>query len=255
MSFHLAELTTDRRQLRDTLATMAPIEHRLFHTAEMLEAILFELPQRDLLLSKAVCKLWNETIEKSKKLQRALYFVSDGAGRFIVGRGLLLLLQHYMSPQLLTSSDGVILKDPQTSLPQTVKPEPNPLLERMLQVLFLGYYELACHGKSILPKAYAHPRSSWRRMLLTQSPISSFYFYSVWKDLNTNRLDYLMDQIVNADRVTIDDWVKCLEKIQHRRGKRYRLSRSYMICELWDPALSNEVVPVPIYFGRDWTCT
>lgn len=125
----------------------------------------------------------------------------------------------------------------------------------MLQTLFLGYYELAYHGKSILPKAYAYPRSSWRRMLLTQSPISSFYIYSVWKDLNTNRLDYLMDQIVNAGRIIIEDWIRCLERIQHKRGKRYRISRSYIICELWDPALSNEVVPVPIYFGRDWTCT
>lgn len=76
--------------------TMAHNEHRIFHVAEMLEAILHKLPQKDLLLSKAVCKLWNETIKKSNPLQRALYFILDGAGRFIVGRGLLLLPQRYV---------------------------------------------------------------------------------------------------------------------------------------------------------------
>ena len=44
----------------------------------MLEGILLELPMKDLLLSKAVCKTWKKAIESSVKLQKALFFMPDG---------------------------------------------------------------------------------------------------------------------------------------------------------------------------------
>lgn len=66
---------------------MASVEHRIFHVAEMLEAMLHQVPQQDLLLSKAVCKLWKQTVEKSHKLQEKLHLTADGDGWFVVHDG------------------------------------------------------------------------------------------------------------------------------------------------------------------------
>ena len=46
----------------------------VFATFELLEAILFDLPIRTLLLSQRVAKQWKCTIERSTKLQQALFF-------------------------------------------------------------------------------------------------------------------------------------------------------------------------------------
>lgn len=149
--------------------------------------------------------------------------------------------------------DGVIRKDPRTPSPKTLEPEPNPLLIELLQALAHGYYKLTCSGKSVVPKVYAHPRSSWKRVLLTQPPIASIHIRSFWKDLNSTRLHGQIDQIVNDGRVTVDDWVKCLGRIQRGLGKRYELSRSFVVCEMWDLALINETVPLSMRPGSPWT--
>ena len=39
---------------------------------------------RDLLLSQAVCKTWKGAIEGSVKLQKALFFMPDGAERVML---------------------------------------------------------------------------------------------------------------------------------------------------------------------------
>lgn len=57
---------------------MTTTEHRIFGITEMLEAILDKLPQKDLLLSKRVCKAWGKVIDKSENLQKALFFMADG---------------------------------------------------------------------------------------------------------------------------------------------------------------------------------
>ena len=62
-------------------------EHRAFHVPELLEAILAELSPKDLLLGKRVCKVWKDAIEDSQKLQKALFFVPEEEGRFVVTTG------------------------------------------------------------------------------------------------------------------------------------------------------------------------
>lgn len=68
---------------------MASAEHRIFRITEMVEAILSELPQQDLLLSKAVCRTWSEIIDSSEKLQKTLFFMPESDVRFIINKGLL----------------------------------------------------------------------------------------------------------------------------------------------------------------------
>lgn len=44
-----------------------------FDTAELLEAILLELPMKDLLLSQKVCKQWKAMVDSSIRVQRKLF--------------------------------------------------------------------------------------------------------------------------------------------------------------------------------------
>ena len=47
----------------------------VYNTAELLESILHNLPTKDLLLAQRVCRQWKQAIERSPKLQRALFFL------------------------------------------------------------------------------------------------------------------------------------------------------------------------------------
>ena len=51
---------------------------RLFATTELLEAILLDLPPRDVLLLTRVSRAWRGTVEGSVKLQRYLFFRAAG---------------------------------------------------------------------------------------------------------------------------------------------------------------------------------
>jgi len=47
---------------------------------ELLEAILYELPMRDLLLVQRVNGRWQSTIQESKRLRRALFYEPVAGG-------------------------------------------------------------------------------------------------------------------------------------------------------------------------------
>ena len=49
-----------------------PSSERVFNTVELIEAVLLELPLRDILLAQQVCKTWQAAIAASSPLQRAL---------------------------------------------------------------------------------------------------------------------------------------------------------------------------------------
>ena len=51
---------------------------RVLATTELLEAILLDLPQRDVLLLTRTCRAWKEIVKGSVKLQRYLFFLAAG---------------------------------------------------------------------------------------------------------------------------------------------------------------------------------
>ena len=60
---------------------MASVQKAL-ETPELLELILLELPMKDLLLNaQRVCRRWKANIDGSIKLQRALFFTPETAGK------------------------------------------------------------------------------------------------------------------------------------------------------------------------------
>ncbi|KAK4613631.1 hypothetical protein CLAFUW4_09711 [Fulvia fulva] len=65
------------QQIPQQTANMYAAAHAVFYTTELLEQILLELPMKDLLLDQRVSKMWKECIDKSTKLQKALFFVAD----------------------------------------------------------------------------------------------------------------------------------------------------------------------------------
>ena len=52
---------------------MAMHTAQVFDTVELLESILVKLPTRDLLFAQRVCKRWQDTIQDSCVLRRALF--------------------------------------------------------------------------------------------------------------------------------------------------------------------------------------
>ncbi|KAK5117063.1 hypothetical protein LTR85_008994 [Meristemomyces frigidus] len=50
---------------------------RFFGVTELLKVVLLELSDRDLLLSQLVCRLFHDTINQSRKLQRKLSMIPD----------------------------------------------------------------------------------------------------------------------------------------------------------------------------------
>ena len=71
----------------DSTSSALSTEHRIFHVVELLEAILHELPIKDLLLDMRVCKTWKLAIENSIELQKDLFFLADGDAVPVVQSG------------------------------------------------------------------------------------------------------------------------------------------------------------------------
>lgn len=78
-------MATSKAQIQKSTATLAPAGEgatatltagqRLCDVTELLEAILYELPTRDLLFAQKVNKQWKAVIEGSIKLQHALFYI------------------------------------------------------------------------------------------------------------------------------------------------------------------------------------
>ncbi|KAK3717980.1 hypothetical protein LTR37_005406 [Vermiconidia calcicola] len=120
----------------DNSAMTAPAA--VFETVELLEAILYKLPVKDLLFAQHVAKLWRDIIKNSNKLQQALFLVPVNG-----------LYRAYRNPLLKPLFD--ILKANGMNGFYTATSDP------LLSTLELAWFE---------------PTASWRSMLLTQPPTS-----------------------------------------------------------------------------------
>ena len=60
---------------------MNSVASKAFNIAELLEAVLLELPCKDVLILQRVSRFWKATIDASLKLQKALCFTSSQQGQ------------------------------------------------------------------------------------------------------------------------------------------------------------------------------
>ncbi|KAK7948105.1 uncharacterized protein PG986_008991 [Apiospora aurea] len=130
---------------------------------ELLEAILLNLDQKDLLVSaRRVCRQWRQCIAETPSIQQHLF-----------------LLPEPRSNTAATTTNAGALPAPRQ----------NPLLARHFPEWFehgetWSVGQRLPFGPGIPPlpwitrrlKAYAHPRASWRRMLLQQPPRNGLGF-------------------------------------------------------------------------------
>lgn len=126
-----------------------PASQRTFGIAELLEAILVQLPPEDVLLAQRVSKDWQATIKTSKELQEKLFF-------------------RPISSQIFDRSrygDGK-WRDIETQ--EEVQPRWNPLLERLYDQLFLRVHTPQI--EDLPTSAWQRPEASWRKMLRSQPP-------------------------------------------------------------------------------------
>ena len=127
-----------------------PPSERALASIELLEKILLQLDLRSLLISaQSVNRRWRQLIEKSSKIQRALFFQPEkkrrGANEPMFNP---LLMETF--PSLFPQDGGTSAIFSFTSLDMIQTPE-----------------KLA---------AYARNEASWRRMLVQQPPLSELAF-------------------------------------------------------------------------------
>ena len=131
---------------------------KVLSTTELLEAILIELPTRDLLLAQQVSKQWQSVVVRSVQLQKALFFKAVPGGTIFSWD-----IKEY----------GKVLK--------------NPLLEPLFCLLnsvkaksFQSTTKELFNLPGYVHSSWNEPNASWRSMLPTQpATIDLFNVYSV----------------------------------------------------------------------------
>ncbi|RAH70558.1 F-box protein, partial [Aspergillus aculeatinus CBS 121060] len=137
-----------------------PQASRVFFISELLETIFLNLDMQTLLLSRRVCRTWNEVIRTSRKLQQALFYIPDPTIPAEQGRHNPLLID-----KLWFNFPGAPMG--------------------MRDGMHLAVYEVY-RDSLFMPRtprnrgreeAYRRPEASWRRMLLRQPPTSRVFFW------------------------------------------------------------------------------
>lgn len=120
-------------------------EHHLFHIPELLEAILIELPVKDLLLGQRVCKTWRGAIETSSRLQKALFFVPESSKRLELLPGKTIPAMR-MCKLLLTAIDCRYFDA--DSGKRARPPKTNTLVEKIMLALATGMFSFDALGNA-----------------------------------------------------------------------------------------------------------
>ncbi|KAF2726791.1 hypothetical protein EJ04DRAFT_582465 [Polyplosphaeria fusca] len=157
--------------------TEAPSSSRVFGVYELLEAILLYLPMRFLLLAQGVNRCWKATIDSSKPIQCALFFLP---------------------------------RDPDS------EPVKNELIEkvfaRFFRMTLLTYHWTKKDFKCIIKlkttrdlfgKGWKNTNASWRKMLMIQPPVFTL-------EITDNRVapdyhDCFNDPVNNKEGVRLAD--------------------------------------------------
>lgn len=179
---------------------------KVLDTTELHELILHKLPMRDLLLAQRVSKTWRELIQRSNKLQRALFlkpvkcglivhkrqsksrakaldcsWLTTGPARQLTGKE---ASAYANMPGIdLGGNVPIIIKDDDSfeltsdlfecqASGESMEVFKNPLLRPHFESPYCEYScaELCDSFYETLPRSWLAPNASWRSMYLTQPP-------------------------------------------------------------------------------------
>lgn len=147
---------------------------QVFALPELLGCILLELPMRDLLLDRRVCKTW-QAAARSKPIQRKLFFQP------MAGDEVPLHLAWVGGDQ---DGDDFLVNEMNSiwtrSNPDSVEQIPVPIYQNPVLAVLLTKMSRRTKkfGKSrkLLPRRWQRPDASWRRMLATQPSFAAEEF-------------------------------------------------------------------------------
>ncbi|GAB1735258.1 hypothetical protein NU219Hw_g2901t1 [Hortaea werneckii] len=183
---------------------------RALGTLELLEGVLCKLPLQDLLRAQSVCKQWQMVIDRSKKLQRALYFepVPRAPVAFCEEPAGCMSYSQWTRAGSNERCVG-ILENPILS----------PLLKSLLSVT---------RTRSLLaqlPGCWQRREASWRRMLVTQPPFQGpVRIYRHGLPGISNKILYGQVPVNDIAQCTLGHIADGLEQQLQAFGGRYLLS-------------------------------
>lgn len=123
------------------------IAERVFGIVELAEAILLNLPPRQVLVGQRVCRMWRGVVQGSKQLKQALLLIPVGDKR----------VSHHGA-----ATGGIWAESARETKPTTVFE--NPLLS--MRGAWSSINEAAVH----------YPEASWRHMLVAHPPLKEIRF-------------------------------------------------------------------------------
>ena len=171
---------------------------------EMLEAILFELPAKDLLFSRAVCKTFKACIDSSTKLQKALFLMPDGEVHSCLDGELATDRSH---AEMLTHLEELIKGGP--GIPPLRR---NPLFEHHYNDFENGDI-LRNQGEVVLRGSKPGSHAIWKQMLLTQPPIRTHSIRVVYVGDGVYDEEYHQHYRFESSKgLTMGDFTRAFEK-------------------------------------------
>ncbi|GIZ48470.1 hypothetical protein CKM354_001152900 [Cercospora kikuchii] len=143
--------------------------HNLFHTVELLEHILSEIPIEDLLFAQGVCKTWKNCINHSKSLQMGLFLVplelKPVQMEYDIGEADDVRKARC---EKASASDTAVVKFLRRCIGMCI----NPLLLSVFSRHELATYMM---DRSKCPRtgdAFTRPEASWKRMSASYPPLA-----------------------------------------------------------------------------------
>ncbi|KAK3724392.1 hypothetical protein LTR37_001016 [Vermiconidia calcicola] len=133
-----------------------PSALKVLSLVELLEPILAQLPTHDLLRAQKVCRTWKATIDKSRRLQQALFFAPAG------------------KPLRANVLEKWAVGATSASAPKVLQ---NPLLTR-----FFHAFSTSRRANNDVSRAFFSPTASWRKMLISQPPVINLQRYITYDD-------------------------------------------------------------------------
>ena len=199
-------------------------------TTELLEAILCRLPCKDLLFAQKVCRSWRATINGSVKLQKALFLAgthlpladTGSSSEFDEDGFHINALEHFAFVAGPSSTGLEICKVGENFESVLLNPMIQQLCKQERQA---GTSAIAIFCYDGEDQRSSGPRSSWKKMLLTQPPLREMEWY-LWPVLNTDTSSQTerlhsttVFTVMNKTGVTMQDLIDALKEMCEFEGK------------------------------------
>ncbi|KAF7197342.1 hypothetical protein HII31_01152 [Pseudocercospora fuligena] len=182
---------------------------KVLATAELLEAILINLPIRDLLLAQRVCRLWRDSVSVSKPLKRQIFLeLCDTERHTLYHRPMNRALVN-MSPAVAERINNEFnatftypysaymwTSDIESPSPATIYQ--NPVLHVITGLIIRDADIFFSTDPDTHTPVWNRPEASWRHMLICSAPLTSFLEMTIRSSYWNDRLELVQEMVDTA---------------------------------------------------------